>query len=305
MPGLGWDPDSAVRAQARMLSQGRYCVVMAPRKAPRPAVSLAKFKLRDLQQGQAGTCWCHSPVALFEITAKVLGREPFPACRRYVGYAAKQMYEGGGNMSDGGSPTDALTVMTARGVGIAHEDLAPYSDDVRILGTRPPAAVIDDARRSHLVAPVNVRDIDEVITLIDGGHPVCNGFPCPAELQQRGITFIGRATRPVGGHSILLTGYALPGILDASRFRWLQMTNWWGPDLYRPLPAASAARVEGYLPSSPSGTADCWIREDAYLAYCRMDGGRAEHVSATGVDGLKGGLVAPAVAGADFDDALF
>jgi hypothetical protein len=293
MPGLGWSPEAAVRAQARMLASGRYCVVMGPAKAPRPAVSLAKFKLRDISQGQAGTCWIHSPTMLFETTAKVLGYEPFKACRRVIGYAAKQMYEGGGNPSDGGSPTDAITVMTAKGVGVAHEDLCPYDDDARVLGTKPPASVFDDARKSHLV-----------ITLIDAGHPVCNGFPCPAALQQQGITFITQVDEPLGGHSVLLTGYALPGILDRSSLRWFQLTNWWR-NLYRPLPPERAKQVDGYAPSTPGATSDVWIREDAYLGFCNLDGGRAEHVSATGVDGLKGGLVAPAVPGADFNDALF
>lgn len=302
MHGLGYDPQAGVRARARVTASGLYAVVMKPAGAPRPAVSLARWKLRDLDQGRAGMCWSHSPAALFELTARAQGLDAFPASRRAVAYAAKQMYEGGGNPADGGSPTDAVSVMTSRGVGVAHEALCPYSDDPAVLGTKPDSAIFEDAQKSHLVAPVLVKSLDEIVTLIDAGHPVCNGFDCPDTMQQQGAGLIASCRGFLGGHSVLLIGYALPGILDKSRYRWLQALNWWG-HLYRPLPSALAAGVEGYAPSTAAATADCWIREDLYVAACNNLGG-GEHVSATGVDGLTGGTVAPAVPGTDFNDAL-
>jgi hypothetical protein len=288
--GLGWDPAQATRARARMFAGRVYCTVGEPIKEPRPAVSLSHLRTRSLVQGRAGTCWAHSPVQLFEVTAKSLGYTPFPASVRAIGYAAKQKYEGGGNMADGGSPTDAVTVMTRQGVGIPHDALCPYTDDERTLAQPPPQSVYEDAGHTHLVAPVHVRTLDEVIRLIDAGKPVANGFMCPEELQGPG-TFLDRlGGSMLGGHSILIWGYALPGVFD--EHRWLEMENWWGP-IYQPLPAAVASKVPGYEPYQPARSTSKWIRDDVYIKLCNMQGG-AEHVSATDLDGLTKGLVEPA-----------
>jgi hypothetical protein len=291
--GLGWDPQASVRARARMLASRRYCTVGAPKKTPRPAVSISHLRTRILNQAASGTCWLHSPVAHFEWSAKALGYEPFPACRRGVGWAAKQQLEGGGNMSDGGSPTDALTIMTSSGVGIAHESLCdfPELDDEaamsRVLAVPPPQSVFDDARATHLVSRVDVQSIDQIIALIDGSSlGTCNGFDCPREMQDS-ATFLSSIGGFLGGHSVLVIGYALAGVFD--KHRWLQLENWWQP-IYKPLPPSLAKLVEGYESATPNADTSKWMRDDEYLSCCRQPGG-CEHVSATGVDGLHKGVV--------------
>jgi hypothetical protein len=244
-----------------------------------------------LVQGRAGTCWAHSPVQLFEVTARSLGYTPFPACRRAIGYAAKQKYEGGDNMANGGSPTDAITVMTKQGVGVPHEALCPYTDDERVLAQPPPQSVYDDAGKTHLVAPVHVRNTDEIVRMIDSGKPVANGFMAPVELRDDHAPFLDHLGGEVlGGHSILIWGYAQPGVFDDHR--WFECENWWG-EIYRSLPSDLAARVPGYEPTHLDRATSKWIRDDTYIHLCNMQGG-AEHVSATDLDGLASGVVTPA-----------
>jgi hypothetical protein len=300
--GLGWSPDASKRARARMLADRKYCVVGAPRKTPRPAVSVSHLRYRILNQAAAGTCYLHSPIAHYEWSARALGYEPFPACRRGVGWATMKV-EGGGNMADGGSPTDALMVMTSSGVGIGHENLCPYPelDDEaamsRALAVPPPQSVFDDARATHLVSRVDVQSIDQIIALIDGSSlGTCNGFDCPRELRDS-ATFLSSVGGFLGGHSVLIIGYALAGVFD--QHRWLQLENWWKP-IYKPLPNSQAKLVEGYEPATPNADTAKWVREDMYLLCCRQQGG-CEHVSATGVDGLHKGVV---VAMGDFSDSF-
>jgi hypothetical protein len=303
---LGWNRDDAARARTAMLASRRFFTVAAPSKPPRPAVSLGHLRLRTIEQGAAGTCWVMSPVMLFEITAKARGYAAFPACRRLVGFAAKAMYEGGDNMAGGGSPTDAVRVMTVQGVGIAHERLDPYpviNDEnamARALAEPPPDSVYRDAKATHLLAPVDVRSLDQVISLIDTmSIPTANGYACPKAMQDDPSPFLAAPGPQLGGHSQLIIGYALPGILDNSKYRWFQLDNWWG-ELYQPLPQSLAKQVDGYEPSSKTRDTSKWVREDAYLYYCRLEGG-CEHVSATDIDGLAKGIT---VAAADFSDAF-
>jgi hypothetical protein len=303
---LGWNRDDAARARASMLASRRFFTVAAPTKPPRPAVSLGHLRLRTLEQGAAGTCWIHSPIMMFEITAKARGYAAFPACRRLVGAAAKAMYEGGGNMADGGSPTDAVRAMSGQGVGVAHERLDPYPviDDegamARALAEPPPDSVYRDAKATHLLAPVDVRSLDQVVSLIDSTNtPTANGYACPLAMQDDSSPFLAAPGPTLGGHSQLIQGYAMPGIFDNSKYRWFELENWWG-EIYQPLPPSLAKQVDGYEPSSEDRNTSKWVREDAYLYYCRLQGG-CEHVAATDIDGLAEGIT---VAATDFSDAF-
>lgn len=282
----GWSPGHARRAADRLDASRRYCTVAPPTRAPRPAVSLSSRRLGYYVQGQAGTCWVHAPKVLFEVTARSRGYDAFPASRRAIGYAAKALYEGGGNPADGGSPTDALSVMAGAGPGIARESLCPYTDDRTQLAMPPPASVWADARRTHLAAPVKLDSVAEIIALIDAGFPVANGYQCPSTLQQ-GLTFVDSIGSTLGGHSQLIWGYMLPGVID--EHTWLELENWWGL-VYPPLPASVAKLVDGYEPVRPDATSSAWIREDVYRQLCNLDG-YAEHISATDVDGLARGVV--------------
>lgn len=294
----GWSPEHGRRAEARLATTGRYCVVAPSTKAKptRPAVSLSHLRLDHYLQGDAGCCWVHSPKQLFEVTARAKGYTPFSASRRAIGHAAMALFRGGGNPSDGGSPTDAINVMTVKGVGIAHEDLCPYTDDYRTLGRAPSREVYEDAARTHLIAPVKVKDVAEVVSMIDAGMPVANGYPCPSTMQEK-TTFVDSIGRVMGGHSQLIWGYLLPGVKD--EYLWLELENWWGL-IYPPLPPSIARHVDGYEPVRADRTSSAWIRADVYLELCVRDG-YAEHVSATGVDGLSAGLV---LAGPGFLEAF-
>lgn len=289
----GWSPARRDAAQARLTASGRYCTVATTTVTPRPAVSLSHLRSRYLQQGQAGTCWVHAPVQLFEVTAKSLGYTPFSACRRLVAWAGKQR-EDGGNPADGGSPTDAMAVMTGQGVGVGHEALCPYSDDPRVLALKPAADVFSDATKTHLQAPVKVASIDQVIALIDGlngahpGIPTANGYMVP-DTMEAGQTFVSSYRSLLGGHSQLIWGYALPGVFD--QYAWLELDNWWGL-IYKPLSSSLAKQVVGYEPVQANRTSSCWIRRDVYARLCNLQGG-SEHVSATDISGLTGGLVVP------------
>ncbi|MGE5754261.1 MAG: hypothetical protein ACM35G_00890 [Planctomycetaceae bacterium] len=275
---LGWDPGRAAIVRAQLRAQGRYCGVIAG-PAP-PAWSLSMDRLRHLEQGQAGTCWAHSGTQNAEVFARSKGYEAFPICRRLVAWGGKQL-EGGGNPSDGGTATDALLSMTAeKGIGIAHEDLCPYTDDRRTLGTRPPQAVFDDAKKGHLVAIVDVTSDEDARRLIGAGIPVSNGlwWPFGWDHPQTFMDSIGSGTY---GHALTEIGYAMPGVFD--EHAWFQFDNWHGL-LYPPLPAALAEKVPGYRPITPERTSDFWVRADVYERVRNF--GAAERVGATDLDGL-------------------
>lgn len=282
----GWSPEHAMRAQARLDATGRFCTVAQPTKPHRPAVSLGRYRLNYYEQGQAGTCYLHAAKQLAEVTAKAKGYSPYSICRRLLGWATMQM-EGGGNPADGGSPTDSVVTMTKTGVGIAHEELLPYTDDRDILDRKPPEAVFADAKQSHLIAPVRVKSVDEVISLIDAGHPVANGYPCPAAMQEPEPILDRIDPDILGGHAQLIWGYIDKGVIDGHRY--LELENWWST-IYRPLPASVAKLVDGYEPVTATKTTSKWIREDVYLYYCNL-WRQVEHVSATDLDGLIRGVV--------------
>lgn len=291
-PPPGWTHDFAMAAEARMLTSGRYATVARQTVAPRKAVSLSHLRSRYLEQKRQGTCYAHSPVQLFEVSARSLGFEPFPASVRFVAYNTKQA-EDRGNPSDGGSPTDAIRTMTDAGVGVAHEEECPYADDRNVLALRPSQAAFDDARKSHLQVPITVKSVDQVIALIDGqggtvpGLPTANGYQCPNEMQDGG-TFCDSVGGFLGGHSQLIWGYILPGVID--QYCWLELENWWSP-LYAPLPPSVAKQVVGYEPVSANRTTSKWVRKDVYLRCCQQG---CEHISATSVEGLlKNGSITP------------
>lgn len=294
--GFGWTPEHAARAQSRLDATGRFCVVAAPTKPKRPAVSLSRYRLNFYVQGDVGTCYIHAPKQLAEVTARAKGYPAFPVSRPLLGWVAMQM-EGGGNPADGGSPTDAVVAMTAQGVGIAHEDLYPYRDDRNYLAQKPPDTVFADAKQTHLLAPVKVKSVAEVVRMIDAGHPVANGYPCPAGMQEPDPFLDTTDGDILGGHSQLIWGYIEPGVIDDHRY--LELDNWWG-EIYNPLPPQVASLVDGYVPTSPGKTTSKWVREDVYRFYCNQDR-HVEHISATDLDGLMRGTVVPV---ASFDQGF-
>jgi hypothetical protein len=285
----GWNPDRARVAREGMLASGRYCRVTVTSPPP-PAFSLSRYLLRPLEQGQAGTCWVHAAVCLAETSAVALGYEAFPICRRLVGTYGKRL-EDGGNPTDGGSVVDAIYAMTAeKGIGIAHEDLMPYFDPstskrqaARILAEAPTQAAIDDAKKSHIVMPIDVTSDDQARALIASNHPVAIGewWPYNFDDQQTFMTEIGYVQAGVW-----------PGTHGKSA--WWQIRNWHG-QLYPPLSPEFAALVPGYKSDNPTTTSDFWVRED--LDQTLQGYGDYEYLSATDLTGLQSAYVSPDYSG--------
>jgi hypothetical protein len=292
---LGWNKDRAKAARAELLASRRFATVAPGQEYPN-AYSLSKYLLREMRQGQAGTCWAHAGVCLSETLASALDYEAFPICRRLVGWFGKRL-EGGGNPSDGGTVTDALLSMTSeKGAGIAHEDLCPYTDDRRTLGSKPPENVFADAKKSHIKLPVDVRSDDDARVLIANHYPVGIGtwWPYGFDNEQTFMTSIGSGTY---GHALVKIGYVMPGVFpgEHGRHAWFQWRNWHGL-LYPPLPPEFALCVPGYKSDTPDRTSDFWVRED--LDKQLQGYGNYEYVSATDVSGIDRKIVIPSFADA-------
>jgi hypothetical protein len=275
-----------------VLASRKYARVVRSIQPDRP-LSLTKYRRRYLEQKQAGTCWTHAPTQHAEVVAVARGHKnsAFDICRRLTAWQGKQL-EGGGNPDDGGSGLDALVAMSrlsGKGVGIAHESLCPYTDDRRTLGTRPPQAVFDDAQASHLEIPVVVRDLDEVVTLLyaEAPSPTCIGVWCP-DCWFNGKTVYEAFGRGSYGHEVLVVGFAPAGTVHASQDVF-QVDNWWGL-IYPALPPALAAKVDGYAPFGQM-TSDFWVTRRFLEGL--ISKGNAEFASATDVIGLAGDVVEP------------
>ena len=284
----GWNPDRAVAARAGYLQSGRYATVTAGTDSP-SAHSLAQYVIREMEQGQAGTCWVHSGVCLAETLASAQGYDAFPICRRLVGYVGKQL-DGGGNPSSGGTCTDAILSMTTeKGAGIAHESLCPYSDNFQTLGTKPPQAAYDDAKKSHIVMPVDITSDDQARKMIASGYPVSIGmwWPYGFANEQTFMTSIGRGTY---GHALTIIGYVQPGVWpgDYGKYGWWQIRNWYGM-LYPPLAPELAVLLPGYKSDTATKTSDFWCRYDLLTTLQGYNG--FEYVSATDLTGLTKKIV--------------
>ena len=86
------------------------------------------------------------------------------------------------------------------------------------------------------------------------------------------------------GHALFEAGYVRKGVWPGryGDHDWWQLDNWHG-ELYSPLPAALAALVPNYAPTSPGKTTDFWVRDDVYATL--IHGRYAERVTACGVTG--------------------
>lgn len=292
----GWTPAFAARAQARLMATGRFCLVVEDGTTPPPVWSLGKFCLGEYTQGNAGTCHAHAVKDMAEVSAGALGYKAFKISRRLVGWEGCQL-EDGHNQADGGSPTDNITGMSSAGIGIAHEDLWPYTDDRNALALPPPANVLQDAAKSHLVAPVPISSFDQMKKMIASGRPVSIGiwWPYNWDDHQTVMTTVGQGEF---GHALNVIGYAGQGIVaDEEAY---QLRNW-HTRLYPPLTPAQAARVPGYLAFHPDLVTDFWVIRSALSQVIRKGG--AELVSATDYDGISRGVVQPS-SGADFSDSF-
>jgi hypothetical protein len=276
----GWTPVAFLAARSRVLASGkRYATIRGDVSYP-PAHSLSQFRLRHLEQGQAGTCWVHAATQLCEVFASANGGDAFPVCRMLVGWAGKKL-EGGGNPTNGGSPTDAIEGMTGeKGPGVGHESLWSYSDSRRDLAQSPSSTILADAKGHALVQPVEVKSDDDARRLIASNHPCANGiwWPYGWDSSQTFMSSIGRGSY---GHALLEIGYVTAGVWD--NYDWFQFDNWHGL-LYPPLPAEKAAKVPGYKPISADRTSDFWVRADVYQTVRGY--GNAERATATDLNGF-------------------
>ena len=286
---LGYDPVRAKAAKLFLRAAPHFRVTSLAADQLPGAISLTQYRRRALEQGQAGTCWVHAPTQLTEYTMIRGGYDDFDVCRRIAAYYGKQI-EGGGNPSNGGSGIDALAALSGnKGVGIAHESLAPYTDNASVLGSPPPQAALDDAKKSHLTDPVDVSGLDEAMTMIGATRtPVCVGIWWTYSWDQSEAihTTIGPGEY---GHELLICGYAKPGILHSEQC-W-QLDNWHGSGLYPTLSADLAAKIPGYKPISSDSTSDFWVTDSILNAV--INKGNAEFSSAADIQGLSGGNFYP------------
>lgn len=283
---LGWNPESAAGARARTVYAKRGVRAGTPRPG---ALSLSKYRKSKLLQGEAGTCWVHAAVRLAML---INGAEDLfesvDLCRMMVGYEGKKL-EGGGNPTDGGNVSDALTAMTAppKGIGTCHESLWPYQDTRRALGQKPPAAALSD-NKFFLNEVADATDDEQSLDNIADGRGNAIGIWWPYAWDDASKATSGCLYESYGsgvfGHALTEMGYVekgeWPGRLG--KYRWRQLDNW-HDELYPPLPAELAALVPGYAPTSEDKTSDFWVREDVYnnLAH----GKYAERVTASGAMG--------------------
>ncbi len=285
----GWHPDFCKIAAARLAARGVFLHRIkagAVGQIP-PAWSLSASRLRHLEQGGAGTCWVHSAVQLAETFGKAAGYDAFPIARRLVGWQGTRL-AGGGNMSNGGSPVDAVVAMTGeagKGVGIGHEALWAYTDNYRELARSPTEAILDDAKTAHIAAPIEVTSDDDARTLIANNSPVANGIWWPYAWDRQDSTLINWIGAGTYGHALTEMGYVTKGTWpgEPGQHDWFQLDNWHGL-LYSPLTPELAAHVPGYAPITPTKTSDFWVRADVYATVRGY--GNAIRCSATDLDGL-------------------
>lgn len=291
MPALGWNPLRSPSAVAEVVRSRQYSTVdpLALAKAMPAAWSLTGYRVNWYDQKQAGTCWTFSPKMLGEILGNFNGYKSYSICNMLVGWYVKNYYEGGGNQANGGAPTDAVRAMCKGGCGIGHDDKYPYTDDPRVLASRPPQEVWDDASGTFFRSPVIVQSIDQVKPLLLAGSGICTGIPWPGNWEEP-RTFHSTLGQIVGGHSELMVGWADPGVFD--EYGWLEMENW-RPLPYPPLPPSLAKLVQGYEPVRPDRTNSQWIRQDVFLA--NRLGQITEFVSAVDIAGMDAGIVIPAL----------
>lgn len=229
-------------------------------------------------------CHVHGAVGSTEDTALANGLAVYPICRRLVGWQGGQL-AGGRNPSDGNSPTaDILSLSTlAGGVGAAHEDLCPYTDDYRTLGSKPPADVFADATKVRVIQPVKVDTMadDQAFRLMANKHALYNGIWWPFGWDTQDVWAMSRIGQGKYGHSLEECGYALPGVLGTPGY--ICLRNWHGK-LYLPLPPEKRAAVAGYPAVMPDHVTEFWVPVDIYAEVRGY--GNAERGAVTDVDGL-------------------
>lgn len=281
---LGYDPIRAMAAKEEYRASDVYTQVIYTGDTP-PTASLPR--LRSMEQGQAGTCWAHSGTAVAECRAQTKGQKVFPICRRLVGWYGKQL-EGGGNPSNGGAPVDALYSMTrTKGKGVAHEALCPYTDQASVLGQKPPQEVFEDAKKVDIAALVDVKDLDDVITLVGTGFPVAIGIWWPFGWDNREAIHrnIGPGTF---GHALMIFGYAKKGVFDDKQ-DYFRIDNWHGVNLYPVLEDSLANKVANYSKTvSSDHTSDFWVSRE--LLQSVINRGNSSLDSITDLEGIEGGI---------------
>lgn len=285
----GWEPRFAEAARAMLARSAQP--VYAPRAeaavATKPAYSLAKYRRRALEQGQAGTCWEHSVAQLLNVYANANGYSDdgdadARSCRNWLGQKGKAL-EGGGSPANGGSPTSAITAAIRDGV--PREDLWDYSASRSVINGTPPAAVVADAKARHLDAYVDVKQgggLDAVPGLVEQKHPVAFAIWWPFGWDNR-TWLMDSIGMGMYGHALTIIGHAKAGVLHAEPL--FQVDNWHGADLYPALPADLAAKVEGYATTRGQSTSDFWVTRSKLASL--IDGRYSELITGTSLSGYK------------------
>lgn len=224
----GWKKERAVPARF-LMRMGPHLI--APDSGPLPAAAYIP-RHRSLDQAQAGTCYAHGPVGSIEDAEKLRrAKTILEVSRRFAAWAGTELGNPGANPSDGGSPTDVFTAMTSKGPGVCLESLLEYSDDYKVLGTRPPEAVFTAAGAHHFgQLPVDVTNWNGMLQML-GRHtgsvvlgslwPEAWGDPPFLKPAQQVVT------EDDGGHCYRAVGY-----FTYQGTQWIILRNSWGPSVY-------------------------------------------------------------------------
>jgi hypothetical protein len=280
----GWNSEQVIPAQERLAASGLLTANPFQQDTGPlpPGFSLARFRRWPFNQGYVGTCWCNSTTQAFQIltaadNAAGANWDLVPLSRRFTGWFGKRR-EGGGNMADGGTVSDAFAAMADQ--GCCHEELFPYVPDARTLALPPSSAAVADGKLNRVSRVANLELGDDLKRSLVAGHPAGLGIWWPHGWDTPGGTFFDRIGPGSYGHALCVIGWYTKG--DA--LYW-QIENSHGP-IYAPLPAEDAAQVPGYVPAQDGKTFDFWVRDETLRRV--MGYGNAELVTAAGMSGFAG-----------------
>lgn len=291
----GWSPDVFRKHREQYRASGRYCVV-SERRDPLPqALSLAQYMLGFYNQGQQGTCWEHAAKEVSEITSAALNYQAFPICRNLIGIEGEKIL-GGGSPGDGGTVTAGLQTMLPDSVGMAHENLDPYSDTDASVNATPPQAVYADAKAYHYISTVEVNadasaadPFEQWKQLLVTNHAVGIGIWWPDNWCGP-TNIVGAGGGGSYGHAQCVIGFAQAGVIDKEEC--YHVLNSWG-GVYSPFASSLAAKIPGYKPWLDTNGKEVtyWVRKSGMLWV--LGKGDMEMAAITTPTGIANNIVVP------------
>ena len=183
-------------------------------------------------QGQLGTCTCHSAVAAFQCNQKLQGKSVVMPSRLFL-YWNSGVIEGTQGQDVGRENRDVLLSLVKDGV--CPETMWPYGS---YQGFKPNQNCYSEAERQEVLEYSRVDNTDWN-TLLEAirTRPVIFGFSVPQsfegnEIARTGVMEMPKDNEPiVGGHSVLAIGDEPDRILVRNSWgeHWGQSGNFWMP----------------------------------------------------------------------------